>query len=109
MSETGAFITLEEANALLAAYKTSLSGNFTPTNPKFFAIDRAQLETLLAKNEESTELRIYLGHTEQNDLQLVLVNVNTDTTNDVSLILDRARRCPTLCANGGDYPNGLEE
>ena len=96
-SETGTFITESEGAELTARYRSEYPNT---TNAIFFGSDKLQD---LLNVSGAIGIRIYYGINEDEKPELVLVAVDEDGNDDLNLILDRGKQCPSTCST----PNAL--
>lgn len=96
----GAFISLQDAAALTANYR---SGQTNPILGHFVGTDKVQE---LLKQTGCVGLRIYYGiHGQTGRKEIVIVGVDSDE-NDIlestPLILDQTLPCPPTCGNSNE-------
>lgn len=110
------YITLPEAAAMTARYRTNRELILTPaqqgknTLPFSETFDRTSIDSLLAK-PGCTAIRIYYGMDEALSVHAVMVGVNsanedlitttsslaTTETDETGDLLERGTRCPDIC------------
>jgi len=101
-------ISLTSAAALTAAFRTDKENLLTSTLqnqnvlPKCETFARAEIDDILAQSG-CTQLRIYYGLDSNSKVHALLVGANSEDEdilnngNDVCLVLQNAKRCPTDC------------
>lgn len=92
----GSAISLETAAAITKKYRDE-----NPDGVQSAFYGREMLEALLAQ-PGSMGIRVYYGLNEDGSQELVLVSSDAEENDDLSLILDKAHKCPPRCPKKND-------